>query len=169
MARTQARETALARIQNLDAVEDMRKLTSEEEKEQKKNPTVVAEADLRIELVWRQHSRQLWLSTGDANTRFFHMAASGRRQQNCIRLMLVGDRTLTDQSSIGLVLADYFREFYRCGPPNRWCWTANGATTLSPGQQQELILPATEEVLVAIRGVNSEGAPRPDGIPIFFY
>ena len=138
------------------------RLTSEKEKERKKNRDVVAEADLRIELDWRQRSRQLWLSAGDANTRFFHMAASARRQQNWIRHILVGDRALTDQSSIGLALADYFREFYCRGPPNMWRWLANGAATLSPGQQQELILPVTEEeVLVAIRGLNSEGAPRP--------
>ena len=148
----------------------MRRLTPEEEKERKKNRDAVAKADLRIEVDWRQHSRQLWLSVGDANTRFFHMAASGRRRQNCSRHMLVGDRTLTDQSSIGVALADYFREFYRRGPPNKWRWTAKGATTLSQGQQQELIFPATEEeVLVAIRGLNSEGFPGPDDIPVFFY
>ena len=148
----------------------MRRLTSEEEEERKKNRDVVAEADLRIEVDWRQRSQQLWLSAGDANTRFFHMAASGRRRQNCIRRMLVGDRTLTDQSSIGLALADYFREFYRRGPSNKWRWSAKGVTTLSPGQQQELIFPVTEEeVLVAIRELNSEGAPGPDGILVFFY
>ena len=83
--------------------------------------------------------------------------------------MLVGDQTLTDQSSIGLVLADYYREFYRCGPSNKWRWNAKGATILSSGQQQDLIFPATEEVLAAIRWLNSEGAPGPDGIPVFFY
>ena len=98
------------------------------------------------------------------------MAASGRRRQNCIRRILVGDWALTDQSSIGLALADHFQEFHRRGPPNRWRWLANGATTLSTGQQQELILPTTEEeVLVAIRGLNNEGAPGPDGIVVFLY
>ena len=155
-AQTQGREIALARIQQLDVVEDMRRLTPEEEKERKKNRDAVAEADLRIEVDWRQRSRQLWLSAGDANTKFFHM--------------LVGDRTLTDQSSIGLALADYYREFYRRGPSNKWRWNAKGATILSSGQQQDLIFPATEEeVLAAICGLNNEGAPGPDGIPVFFY
>ena len=169
-ARTQARETALARVQELDAVEDMRRLMFVEEKEWKKSRDVVAEADLGIELDWRQRSRQLWLLAGDANTRFFHMAAIGRHRQNCIWHILVGDRAFTDQSSIGLALADYFREFYHRGPPNRWRWLANGAATLSSDQQQELISPVTEEeVLVAIRRLNSEGATGLDGIPVFFY
>ena len=41
---------------------------------------------------------------------------------------------------------------------------------LSVTQQQELVTPfSEEEVKKAIRGLNSEGAPGPDGIPIFFY
>ena len=44
----------------------------------------LAEAYLRIEIDWCQHSRQLWLSTGDANTRFFHQMANGQRHLNRI-------------------------------------------------------------------------------------
>ena len=45
-----------------------------------------------------------------------------------------------------------------------------GAAILSPDQQQELISPFTEEeVQATIRGLNSEVAPGPDGIPVFFY
>ena len=41
---------------------------------------------------------------------------------------------------------------------------------ISPDQQQELIASFSEdEVKAAIRGLNSEGAPGPDGIPVFFY
>ena len=51
-ARTQTRETALVRVQELDAVEDTRTLTSEEEEERKNSRDEVAEADLRIEMDW---------------------------------------------------------------------------------------------------------------------
>ena len=41
---------------------------------------------------------------------------------------------------------------------------------LTSCQQQQLILPFLEdEVIAAVRGLNSEGAPGPDGIPVFFY
>ena len=41
---------------------------------------------------------------------------------------------------------------------------------ISHDQQQEMIAPFSEdEVKAAIRGLNSEGAPGPDGIPVFFY
>ena len=45
-----------------------------------------------------------------------------------------------------------------------------GASTLPPTQHQQLIVPfSEEEVKAAIRGLNGEGAPGPDGIPVFFY
>ena len=104
------------------------------------------------------------------NTRFFHQIANGRRRANSIRRLQIGDRILNDQAAIGQALSDHFREFYRRRPPNRWRWLATGADVLSATQQQDLIIPFSEkEVKVAIRGLNSEGAPGPDGIPVFFY
>ena len=52
--------------------------------ERRSHRDMVAELDLRQEMDLRQHSRQLWLADGDANTRFFHQIASGRRRQNFI-------------------------------------------------------------------------------------
>ena len=56
------RDTALTRIQTVDAMEDVRPLTTEEIRERKTRRDEVAEAYLRIEMYWQQHSRQLWLS-----------------------------------------------------------------------------------------------------------
>ena len=78
------RDTALSRIQVLDAMEDVRPLTAKEIREQKTRRDEVAEADIRIEMDWRQRSGQLWLAAGDANTRFFHQMANGRRHHNNI-------------------------------------------------------------------------------------
>ena len=169
-ARTQDRDAALSRVQALDEIEDTRPLTSDELVERKVHQSKVAEADLRIEMDWRQRSRQLWLSAGDANTRFFHQAANGRRRQNCVRKLRIGDNMFSDPLAIGQAVADHFRAFYRRGPPNQWRWLATGASTISTAQQHELTLPFSEdEVKQAIRGLNAEGAPGPDGIPVFLY
>ena len=151
-------------------IEDSRPLLLEEAKERKAFRDAVAEMDLRIELDWRQRSRQRWLAARDANTHFFHQVANGRRRENSIRRLQIGDWVVTDQAAIGQALSDHFREFYHRGPPSRWRWLATGADALSVAQQQELITPfSEEEVKTAIRGLNSEGAPGPDGIPVFFY
>ena len=71
-ARTQARDAALTRVRSLDAVEDSRPLSADEDRERKVCQHKVAEVDLRIEMDWGQQLRLLWLSAGDANTRFFH-------------------------------------------------------------------------------------------------
>ena len=81
---TRVRDAGLARIQDLDVIEDSRPLTAFETCERKKCREDVAEVDLRFEIDWRQRSRQLWLAVGDANTKFFHQAANARRQTNRI-------------------------------------------------------------------------------------
>ena len=95
-ARTQSRDVALTRIQALDVVEDSRPLTLDEVKEQKAYRGEVAEVDLRIEMDWRQRSRQLWLAAGDANTQFFHQLANGRRWMNCIRRLKIRDQVFSE-------------------------------------------------------------------------
>ena len=119
---------------------------------------------------WCQRSRQLCLTAGDANTRFLHQVANGRRRANNIRRLQINDQTYSERTATGQALSDHFRDFYRRGPPCRWRWRATGAPTLPPTQHQQLIVPfSEEEVKLAIRGLNGEGAPGPDGIPIFFY
>ena len=101
VSRTQARDAALMRVRLLDAAEDLRPLSAEEDRERKVCQCKVAEVDYQIEMDWRQRSRLLCLAAEDANTRFFHQTANGRRRQNCIYRLQIGGRTLSDQSSIG--------------------------------------------------------------------
>ena len=71
---------------------------------------------------------------------------------------------------MGQSLSDHFREFYRRGPPNCWKWTPTTATTVTSSQKSQLSRPfSIDEVKAAVWGLNSEGVPGPDGIPIFFY
>ena len=125
----------------LDAMEDLRPLTAEETKEWKTCRDEVAEVDIRIEMEWRQHSRQLWLSTGDANTHFFHQMANRQCRLNGIRRLRIGGQVINVQAIVSQAFADHFRAFYRWGLANRRRWLAIGASALAPCQQQQLILP----------------------------
>ena len=118
--RTHARDAALARVQDLDGVEDNRSLTIDESHERKVCREEVAAADLREEMDWRQRSRQMWMAAGDANTRYFHQVANGRRRANRIERLQMGDRVITGQTDVGQALADHFRCFFRRGTPNSW-------------------------------------------------
>ena len=169
-SRTQMRDAALAQIFGLDNIEDARPLTPDEKKERKACRDEVAKVDLHIEMDWRQRSCQLWLTVGDANTRFFHQAANGRRLANNIYRLQINDQTYSERTAIVQALSNHFQDFYRRGPPCRWQWHATGAATLPPTQHQQLtVLFSEEEVKVAIRGLNREGAPGSDCIPVFVY
>lgn len=51
----------------------------------------------REEIMWRQRARAECLSSGDRNTKFFHMRASLRRKKNMIKAL---------QNSLGVEISD---------------------------------------------------------------
>ena len=106
--RTRCRDAALIHIQELDAKEDNHPLEPGEIQERKIRRDEVAEVDLQVEIDWRERSRQLWLEAEDANTCFFHQVANGRRRQNQVRRLRIGDRIHSDPPSVGQALADHF-------------------------------------------------------------
>ena len=47
---------------------------------------------IKVEMDWRQRSGQLYFREGDANTRFFHLTANGRRRANQVLRAQVEDQ-----------------------------------------------------------------------------
>lgn len=60
----------------------------EKYKETKKKLFLILE---QKEIFWRQRSKQLWLHSGDRNSKFFHAAASARRRSNQIQKLKNGE------------------------------------------------------------------------------
>ena len=139
--RNQRRDAALNHIQTMDALEDTRSVGPGEIQTRRAARDEVAELDLCHEMDWRQRSCQLWLAAGDASTRFFHQVANGRRRQNHIQRIRIGDRVYRGHASIGQALVDHFRAFYCRGLPNKWNWTPTTISTISLMQQQHLSHP----------------------------
>ena len=68
----------------------------------------MANEDKKEEMDWRQRFRQLWLKEGDANTRFFHLVANGRRRMNQILRIRVGTQQHSGPQAMGRALTDHF-------------------------------------------------------------
>ena len=70
--------------------------------------------------MWQQRSRNLWLTSGDRNTSFFHAKASNRFQRNPIRGLCDEMGTWKeDDRSIELTTLNYFSMIFRSnGPTN---------------------------------------------------
>ena len=80
---------------------------------------------------------------------------------NSIRHLRIGDQVISDQATVGQAFAKPFQAFYHWGPANWWWWLTTNASALTPCQHQQLILPfSDDEVKVAVRGINNEGAPN---------
>jgi hypothetical protein len=58
----------------------------------------------------RQRSRLTWIRTGDANTKLFHLRATGRRRKNYIPALVHHGRMVTAQKDKSQALYQHFSE-----------------------------------------------------------
>lgn len=69
----------------------------------------------RLELIYAQKSRELWLREGDRNTRFFHTSITMRKRRNYIGAILDGNTWLKTLIQIHEYFLDKFEELYSSG------------------------------------------------------
>lgn len=81
--------------------------------EVKKSHCELDEWRKRQEILWRQKSRELLLTPGDRNTKFFHAATIANRRRLYIPALKDEQGTWqTSQVNIGKVLIDEFTKFF---------------------------------------------------------
>ncbi len=93
----------------LDKAEEARTLTDAERCLRPLLKARYEEICLQEEIKWKQRSRVQWLREGDANTKFFHIKASCRRNKNHISYLVDGPTSRTSHDSIAVDLFDFFR------------------------------------------------------------
>lgn len=123
------------------------------------------------EIFWRQRSKQLWLQSGDKNTKFFHASCNTRRRTNQICKLKSEAGDWKDwQNGLDELITSYYdtlftssqtevEEIIRCVPQ-----------TITNEQNSQLLMAVTEEeVKNALFQMHPDKAPGPDGMtPAFF-
>ncbi|XP_060974235.1 uncharacterized protein LOC133039370 [Cannabis sativa] len=73
----------------------------------------------KLESMWRQRSRETWLSLGDRNTRFFHAATVIKKRRN--NIWVIKDscgKVWKDRKQVAEVINLHFKELFTSGRPS---------------------------------------------------
>jgi hypothetical protein len=127
---------------------------------------------LREEVLWKQKSRELWLSCTNLNTKFFHASTACRKRYNSISYLSLADGSkIIGRDNIGSHLVNHFTSLFT---------TTNAP--IDPGLSDLVESVITEEenfclcsipddceIFSAISELGLNKAPGPDGMTGLFY
>nr|XP_048336943.1 uncharacterized protein LOC107411956 [Ziziphus jujuba var. spinosa] len=127
---------------------------------------------LRLELVWRQKSREVWLQAGDRNSKFFHASTISNRKRNLISALKDDNGTwLESRTEISSFLIRKFNEVFQTEPV-AFCDCLDdffpGGITATDNWSME-VLPTAEEIHNTVKRMHPIKAPGPDGMPALFF
>lgn len=123
---------------------------------------------LKEEISWKQKSRVQWLKEGDKNTKFFHRSATAHRTVNQIRKITLDGDLLEDKAVIQEGIVGSYRRLY--AENGDWRPNLDGVFFTSLEQEDRTMLEQIflEEVLSALRSMEGDKAPSPDGFSMAF-
>jgi hypothetical protein len=150
-------------IFNLDVAQEDRTLTTAERdlRTLLKNKLLGFAAIDRIR--WRQRSRITWIREGDANTRFFHLRANGRRRKNHIPVLSGPRGVVSDHKEKEQILLDHFTNLMgtRVAAVTDLNWDS---LQLPWSDLSHLEVPfSADELEIAVHELHGEKAPGLDG------
>lgn len=123
------------------------------------------------EIFWRQRSKQLWLHSGDQNSRYFHAAASTRRKHNQIHWLQNNDGQWVDwDTGLANLMSSFYVDLFTASGSNynkviQWI-----PSTISDTQNDKLLQPIiNDEVKEALFQMHPDKSPGPDGMTPGFY
>lgn len=139
---------------------------------QYKNTKVkLAEVYHQKEVYWRQRSNQLWLHSGDCNTKYFHSSASKRRKNNLVHELKDDNGTWINRDScLHDLMESYFHSIFSTMGANY----EEVVREIQPGisdTQNDMLLErvSQNEVKVALFSMDPDKAPERDGYTPVFY
>ena len=128
----------LAELLGLDAKEDLRGLSIEEDSHRTQVKGDVAALATLEETFWRQKSRALFVKEGDNNTRFFHRLANSHRRTNHISSIEVDGVLYEDSPIVQSQVVQFYQNLYK--ETDVWHPTMDGLDFACIGEDERLAL-----------------------------
>lgn len=123
-------------------------------------------------LQWKQKGRVQWLKDGDRNTKLFHALTKQRRARNRItRLKKPQGGWAESDQGIEQVASEYFQCLFTSSQPEDFDEALRYVTEkITPMMNASLTCqPSDREIQQAVKDINPEKAPGPDGTTSLFY
>ncbi|XP_060962336.1 uncharacterized protein LOC133032418 [Cannabis sativa] len=123
------------------------------------------------EVFWKQRSKQMWLQSGDQNTKYFHACASTRHKNNQILSLKNKSGIWVDwENGLPGVIEDYFRELSTASEIDWGRVTACVHNRVSTAMNESLTISVdAEEVRKSLFQMHPDKSPGPDGFNPWFY
>jgi hypothetical protein len=133
--------------------------------------SLISEYLQQEESMWKNKSRELWLTCKDLNTKFFHTSTLIRRRRNAIDRLFTPVGWITDRNAIGRSFVSHFKTTYT-------------STNISPAPElldlfhcsisddDNLFLcaiPTETEIFGALASLGRLKVPGPNGFTALFY
>jgi hypothetical protein len=155
----------LAKIQELDAVADGVGLDEDGWALRYHLENQMMEILGAEEEYWRQHGRHQWLLKGDANTKFFHAFANGRKRKCAILSLTAEQGVITDPGAIQELIYGFYCSLMGAEEPKlvstvQDLWPAHQCVFAQ--ENEELMHSFTEaELDFVLQDTKSDTAPGP--------
>ncbi|RLN39154.1 hypothetical protein C2845_PM01G41450 [Panicum miliaceum] len=167
------KQAILMNIKDIDDASDQHDISIERWDERHKLEAELMTIYQQEELFWQKRGGEKWLLEGDANTRFFHRIANGRKRKCTIKSLEDGGEIISKTEQLKKLITDYYKQLFGSTEPTNIhlqddIWSEQGG--VSEEDNQNLIREFTmTELEQAVKEMKSDSAPGPDGFSTLFF
>ncbi|GKU93217.1 hypothetical protein SLEP1_g6825 [Rubroshorea leprosula] len=162
-------QVAMDKVAQMDMKNEEADLEGEELAERQEGFNEMWDIMKKREILWKQKSRCSWAKLGDANTRFFHKVANGRKVHNNINGFACEGKWVEEPKKVKKEVVRYFSKMFAGESWQRPKPVGINFKQISEEKKAELERPfSVEEIEEGLKSCEGSKAPGPDGFNFNF-